>query len=62
MSPSEQIAHLKSLLHSLGMTGRLSAEKAKKIKEQRELRDELEFIQEGAKIVGEGQRRRNENK
>ena len=59
MSVSEQISHLKSILHSLGMTGRLSAEKAKKIKEERELRDELAFIQETAKNVGEGRRRRN---
>lgn len=60
MSSSEQVAHLKIILHSLGMTGRLSAEKAKKIKEERELRDELAFIQEGAKNIGVGHRRRNE--
>jgi hypothetical protein len=60
MSSSEQITHLKTVLHSLGMTGRLSVEKAKKIKEERELRDELAFIQEGAKNMGEGHRRRNE--
>ena len=59
MSSSEQISHLKSLLNSLGMTGRLSVEKAKKIKEERELREELAFIQEGAKNVGEGHRRRH---
>jgi hypothetical protein len=59
MSSSEQISHLKKLLSSLGMTGRLSVEKAKKIKEERELREELAFIQEGAKNVGEGHRRRH---
>jgi hypothetical protein len=59
MSSSEQISHLKKLLSSLGMTGRLSVEKAKKIKEERELREELAFIQEGAKSVGEGHRRRH---
>jgi len=58
MSSSEQISHLKGILHSLGMTG-LSAEKAKKIKMERELKEELEFIQEGAKKLGEGHRRRN---
>ena len=58
MSSSEQISHLKGLLHSLGMTGRLSVEKAKKIKEERELLDELAFIQEGARNIGEGNRRR----
>lgn len=59
MSSSEQISHLKSVLHSLGMTGRFSVEKAKKIKEARELRDELAFIQETAKNLGEGHRRRS---
>ena len=58
MTASEQISHLKRLLASLGMTGRLSAEKAKKIKDERELREELAFIQEGAKSLGEGHRRR----
>jgi hypothetical protein len=60
MSSSEQISHLKQTLASLGMTGRLSAEKAKKIKAERELKDELEFIQEGAKKLGTGHRRRND--
>jgi len=60
MSTSEQISHLKKILNSLGMTGRLSAEKAKKIKTERELKDELEFIQEGARKLGEGHRRKND--
>jgi hypothetical protein len=59
MSSSQQISHVKSILHSLGMNGRLSVEKAKRIKEERELREELDFIQEGAKNVGEGGRRRS---
>jgi len=59
MSSSEHISHLKGVLHSLGMTGRLSIEKAKRIKEERELQDELAFIQEGANSVGEGHRRRS---
>ena len=59
MSSSEQISHLKRILSSLGMTGRLSVEKAKRIKEERELRDELAFIQEGAKSIGEGHRRKH---
>jgi hypothetical protein len=59
MSTSEQRSHLKEILRSLGMTGRLSADKAKKIKEERELKEELAFIQEGASNLGEGQRRRN---
>jgi len=40
------------------MTGRFSAEKARKIKEERELRDELAFIQEGARSLGQGGRRK----
>lgn len=40
-----QIKRLKEILASLGMTGRLSLEKAKSIKEQRE------FAQELGKIV-----------
>lgn len=59
MSSSEQISHLKGLLRSLGMKGRFSVEKAKKIKEERELKDELEFIQETARNLGEGHRRRD---
>jgi len=59
LSSSEQISYLKGLLHSLGMKGRLSVEKAKKIKEERELRDELDFIQETARNLGEGHRRRS---
>lgn len=58
MSASQQISHLTNLLHSLGMKGKLSAGKAKKIKEERELKDELDFIVETAKTLGTGHRRR----
>jgi hypothetical protein len=53
------MSHLKAILNSLGMTGRPSVEKAKKIKEEKELKEELAFIQEGASNIGEGRRRRN---
>lgn len=59
MPPSAQISHLKGVLNSLGMNGRFTMEKAKKIKEERELVAELEFIQEGARNLGEGHRRRD---
>jgi hypothetical protein len=39
--PSQQIRMLKQILEELGMTGRLSLEKAKAIKEKRELAQEL---------------------
>ncbi|KAI6894118.1 hypothetical protein KC318_g4893 [Hortaea werneckii] len=41
-----KIKHLKSMLEDVGMTGRFSAEKAKQIKEQRELAAELESAKE----------------
>lgn len=39
--PSQQISHLKKILADLGMTGRLSLEKAKEIKEKREFAAEI---------------------
>ncbi|KAJ8456902.1 hypothetical protein ONZ45_g18535 [Pleurotus djamor] len=39
--PSQQISKLKEILAELGMTGRLSIEKAKAIREKRELAQEL---------------------
>lgn len=39
--PKKQIARLKEILASLGMTGRLSLDKAKSIREKRELATEL---------------------
>lgn len=41
MDEHGQIRHLKKLLADLGMTGRLSMEKAKAIKAKRELAQEL---------------------
>lgn len=47
-----KIRHLKDMLKNAGMDGRYSAEKAKAIKEQRELAADLEAVQEGAKKWG----------
>ncbi|KAF8208756.1 hypothetical protein K438DRAFT_286056 [Mycena galopus ATCC 62051] len=44
-SPSEQIRMLKAILSDLGMSGRMSLEQAKAIKEKRELAQELEDVQ-----------------
>lgn len=40
-SPQQQIRKLKEMLSDLGMTGRMSLEQAKAIKEKRELAQEL---------------------
>ncbi|KAK3720056.1 hypothetical protein LTR37_003879 [Vermiconidia calcicola] len=45
-SPKEKIKHLKKMLDDVGMTGRYSAEKARQIKEVRELKAELEAARE----------------
>ena len=45
-APKAKITHLKSMLTDAGMTGRYSAEKAKQIKEARELRAEIEAANE----------------
>ncbi|KAJ6584794.1 hypothetical protein B0H19DRAFT_1106635 [Mycena capillaripes] len=44
-SPSQQIRILKEILTDLGMSGRMSLEQAKAIKEKRELAQELEDVQ-----------------
>ncbi|KAJ7211488.1 hypothetical protein B0H12DRAFT_1157011 [Mycena haematopus] len=44
-SPSQQIRMLKEILTGLGMSGRMSLEQAKAIKEKRELAQELEDVQ-----------------
>ncbi|KAJ7644246.1 hypothetical protein FB45DRAFT_897330 [Roridomyces roridus] len=44
-SPSEQIRMLKKILTDLGMSGRMSMEQARAIKEKRELAQELEDVQ-----------------
>ena len=48
----EKINHLKGMLADVGMTGRYSVEKARQIKNKRELASELEGIQQGAQIWG----------
>lgn len=48
----EKIKHLKDMLEEAGMTGRFSAEKAKQIKEARELKAELEAATEFNKTWG----------
>ena len=54
-SPKAKIRHLKELLADAGMTGRYSIEKANQIKEERELRADLEAVQEGAKQWGKAE-------
>lgn len=51
-TPKLKIRHLRDLLSKIGMTGRFSAEKAKQIREERELKADLEEVQEGAKLWG----------
>jgi len=53
-----KIAHLKSMLTDAGMTGRFSAEKAKSIKEARELEAELEAARDFEQQFGTGGRGR----
>ena len=49
-----KIKHLKEMLEDAGMTGRYSQEKANKIRDERELKADLEMIQQGAKQWGKG--------
>lgn len=51
-TPKAKINHLRDLLKDIGMEGRFSAEKARQIKEERELREDLEAVQAGAKQWG----------
>ena len=51
-SSKAKIAHLKEMLADAGMAGRYSQEKASQIREERELKADLEAVQEGAKIWG----------
>ena len=48
----EKIRHLKGMLKDAGMEGRYSVEKANRIREERELKADLEMVQEGAKRWG----------
>lgn len=49
-----KIKHLKGMLADAGMQGRYSQEKAKQIRESRELAEELEGVKEGEKQWGTG--------
>lgn len=49
-----KISHLKQMLKDAGMDGRYSVEKARQIKEKRELAADLEAVQEGNKMWGQG--------
>ncbi|KAL4901402.1 hypothetical protein BDW74DRAFT_181969 [Aspergillus multicolor] len=51
-TPRAKIKHLKDMLKDVGMEGRYSVEKARQIKEERELREDIEMVQEGAKRWG----------
>ena len=51
-SSKAKIRHLKDMLAEVGMTGRYSLEKATQVREARELKSELEAVQEGAKQWG----------
>lgn len=56
-----KIRHLKEMLTEVGMTGRFSETKAEQIKEERELRADLEAVQEGDKKWGQGKAEENPN-
>lgn len=50
--PKAKIKHLKDMLADVGMSGRYSIEKASQIKEERELKADIEAVKEGAKRWG----------
>ena len=50
-----KIKHLKAMLTDAGMTGRFSEAKAQQIKEERELKADLEAVQQGDKIWGQAE-------
>lgn len=49
-----KIKHLKGMLEDAGMKGRYSLDKARQIRDERELKADLEQIQQGAKDWGKG--------
>lgn len=51
-TPRLKIRHLREMLSDIGMTGRFSVEKATQIREERELKADLEAVQEGDKHWG----------
>lgn len=53
-TPKAKIKHLKQMLEDAGMKGRYSIEKARQIRDERELKADLEQIQQGAKKWGTG--------
>ena len=61
----EKICHLKKMLDDAGMSGRYSNEKAKQIKESRELAAELEAVEEfnerWGQSEGEDERKKGAN-
>ncbi|KAI9788219.1 MAG: hypothetical protein M1816_007071 [Peltula sp. TS41687] len=54
-TPRAKINHLKDMLKGIGMVGRFSQEKARQIKEERELQAEVQAVQDSAKRWGETQ-------
>jgi hypothetical protein len=48
----EKVAHLKQMLNDVGMSGRYSVEKARQIKERRELEADLEAVQDFSQRFG----------
>lgn len=53
-TPKAKIKHLRQMLEDIGMKGRYSLEKARQIRDERELKADLEQIQQGAKKWGTG--------
>lgn len=53
-TPKAKIKHLKEMLSDAGMTGRYSLEKANQIREQRELKADIDAVTEGAVRWGKG--------
>lgn len=54
-TPRAKVNHLRDMLKSIGMVGRFSIEKARQIKEERELQAEVQAVQDSAKRWGETQ-------
>ena len=52
-NPKAKIKHLKGMLVDAGMTGRYSEAKAQQIREQRELKADIEAVQEGDRMWGQ---------
>lgn len=53
-TPKTKIKHLKKMLEDAGMKGRYSADKARQIRDARELQADLEAVKEGASRWGRG--------